>query len=150
MLSLAMPEGLERLGALLDEVAERQRQDFGQLDSEAKADGSLITACHRWSDATLVLMLDLTLPAVAGTFVGVWGLAQAYSRALGKVMGGGLLDAARWLLPDAPAHAAYGLVLLLEAAIAVLALVLLSRVSLKQFRADTASNLDRVLAAELG
>lgn len=54
MLSLAMPEGLERLGALLDEVAERQRQDFGQLDSEAKADGSLITACDRWSDATLV------------------------------------------------------------------------------------------------
>ena len=102
------------------------------------------------TNATLVLMLDLTLPAVAGTFVGVWGLAQAYSRALGKVMGGGLLDAARWLLPDAPAHAAYGLVLLFEAAIAVLALVLLSRVSLKQFRADTASNLDRVLAAELG
>ncbi|MGA0338779.1 MAG: inositol monophosphatase family protein, partial [Vulcanococcus sp.] len=54
MLSLAMPEGLEQLGLLLDQVAERQRQDFGQLDSEAKADGSLITACDRWSDATLV------------------------------------------------------------------------------------------------
>jgi BCD family chlorophyll transporter-like MFS transporter len=102
------------------------------------------------TNATLVLMLDLTLPAVAGTFVGVWGLAQAYSRALGKVMGGGLLDAARWVLPEAPAHVAYGLVLLFEASIAVLALVLLSRVSLKQFRADTAGNLDRVLAAELG
>ena len=44
MLSLAMPEGLEQLGLLLDHVAVRQRQDFGQLDSEAKADGSLITA----------------------------------------------------------------------------------------------------------
>ena len=54
------------------------------------------------------------------------------------------------MLPDAPAHVAYGLVLLFEASIAVLALVLLSRVSLKQFRADTAGNLDRVLAAELG
>lgn len=53
-LSLPMPAGLDALGALLDQVAERQRQDFGQLDSEAKADGSLITACDRWSDATLV------------------------------------------------------------------------------------------------
>ncbi|MFZ9952639.1 MAG: inositol monophosphatase family protein [Vulcanococcus sp.] len=52
--TLAMPEGLEALGELLDQVAERQRQDFGQLDSEAKADGSLITACDRWSDAVLV------------------------------------------------------------------------------------------------
>ncbi len=49
-----MPPGLEPLGALLDQVADRQRQDFGQLDSEAKADGSLITACDRWSDAALV------------------------------------------------------------------------------------------------
>ena len=52
--SIQMPQGLEQLGLLLDRVAERQRQDFGQLDSEAKADGSLITACDRWSDATLV------------------------------------------------------------------------------------------------
>jgi hypothetical protein len=38
----------------------------------------------------------------------------------------------------------------LEAAVAVLALVLLSKVSLKQFKADTSTGLDRVLAAELG
>jgi myo-inositol-1(or 4)-monophosphatase len=49
-----MPHGLDALGLLLDRVAERQRADFGQLDSEAKADGSLITACDRWSDAALV------------------------------------------------------------------------------------------------
>ena len=52
--AIRMPAGLDALGALLDRVAERQRQDFGQLDSEAKADGSLITACDRWSDAALV------------------------------------------------------------------------------------------------
>jgi myo-inositol-1(or 4)-monophosphatase len=51
---IRMPEGLDALGLLLDRVAERQRADFGQLDSEAKADGSLITACDRWSDAALV------------------------------------------------------------------------------------------------
>lgn len=48
--------------ALLDRVADRQRQDFGQLDSEAKADGSLITACDRWSDATLVEGLSQIFP----------------------------------------------------------------------------------------
>jgi myo-inositol-1(or 4)-monophosphatase len=58
----SMPPGLEALGELLDLVAERQRQDFGQLDFEAKADGSLITDCDRWSDATLVEGLDRLYP----------------------------------------------------------------------------------------
>jgi myo-inositol-1(or 4)-monophosphatase len=58
----ALPAGLERLEALIDQVAERQREDFGQLDSEAKADGSLITACDRWSDATLVAGLAELYP----------------------------------------------------------------------------------------
>ena len=53
---------LERLNALIDRVAERQRLDFGQLDSESKADGSLITACDRWSDATLVAGLAALFP----------------------------------------------------------------------------------------
>jgi myo-inositol-1(or 4)-monophosphatase len=60
--SLPMPPGLDALGALLDRVAERQRSDFGQLDSEAKADGSLITACDRWSDITLVEGLSTLYP----------------------------------------------------------------------------------------
>ena len=42
------------LMALLDRVGERQRRDFGHMVSDVKADGSLITACDRWSDATLV------------------------------------------------------------------------------------------------
>jgi len=102
------------------------------------------------TNATLVLMLDLTLPEVAGTFVGVWGLAQAYSRAAGKVLGGGMLDLARWLISSENPFFAYGAVFLVEAAIAVLALVLLNRVNLHQFREDTGRSLDRVLAVELG
>jgi myo-inositol-1(or 4)-monophosphatase len=51
-----------RLSALLDAVGERQRQDFGHVASEAKADGSLITSCDRWSDATLVEGLDALYP----------------------------------------------------------------------------------------
>ncbi|QEY32935.1 inositol phosphatase [Synechococcus sp. RSCCF101] len=42
------------LHALLDRVGDRQRQDFGHLVSEVKPDGTLITACDRWSDQTLV------------------------------------------------------------------------------------------------
>ena len=102
------------------------------------------------TNATLVLMLDLTLPQVAGTFVGVWGLAQAYSRAAGKLLGGGLLDLARGLHPAGGPLSAFAAVLLVEAAIAALALVLLSRVNLRQFREDTGRSLDRVLAVELG
>lgn len=43
-----------RLDSLVDRVAARQRADFGHMASDVKADGSLITACDRWSDAALV------------------------------------------------------------------------------------------------
>ena len=66
------------------------------------------------------------------------------------MLGGGLLDLARSLSPDGGPFPAYAAVFLVEAAISVLALVLLSRVNLHQFRDDTGRSLDRVLAAELG
>jgi myo-inositol-1(or 4)-monophosphatase len=50
-----MPPQLDSgLQHLIDAVAERQRQDFGHVTYASKADGSLITACDRWSDDTLV------------------------------------------------------------------------------------------------
>ncbi|MBM5809908.1 MAG: BCD family MFS transporter, partial [Cyanobacteria bacterium M_surface_9_m1_291] len=106
------------------------------------------------TNSALVLMLDLTLPQAAGTFVGVWGLAQALSRALGKVFGGGLLDLGRalqeqWALGSGPLPA-FVLVLLVEIAVAALALVLLARLNLHQFREDTSQSLSKVLALELG
>jgi myo-inositol-1(or 4)-monophosphatase len=51
------------LEALIDRVAERQRQDFGQMASSLKPDGSLITSCDRWSDSTLVEGLTGLFPA---------------------------------------------------------------------------------------
>ena len=106
------------------------------------------------TNSALVLMLDLTLPEAAGTFVGVWGLAQAMSRALGKVIGGGLLDLGRWLAGllgmDGSAFPAYALVLGVEVLVALGALVALSRVNLRQFREDTGRSLTRVLSLELG
>jgi BCD family chlorophyll transporter-like MFS transporter len=97
-------------------------------------------------------MLDLTLPEVAGTFVGVWGLAQALSRALGKVIGGGLLDLGRVLSGAGgsaeAAYPAFALVLAVEFFVALAALVLLERVNVHQFREDTGRSLQQVLMAE--
>ena len=50
------------LAGLLDQVGERQRQDFGHMASDLKADGTLITACDRWSDQTLVAGLNQLYP----------------------------------------------------------------------------------------
>ena len=51
-----------RLDALIERVAERQRSDFGHMASDLKADGSLITACDRWSDEALVRGLSELYP----------------------------------------------------------------------------------------
>ncbi|MFO8237763.1 MAG: inositol monophosphatase family protein, partial [Prochlorococcaceae cyanobacterium] len=50
------------LASLLDRVGERQRHDFGHVVSDLKPDGSLITACDRWSDAELVEGLSALFP----------------------------------------------------------------------------------------
>ena len=104
------------------------------------------------TNSALCLMLDLTLPEAAGTFVGVWGLAQALSRALGKVLGGGLFDLGQALpLPFGPGpYPAFALVLLVELFITLGALVLLERVNVHRFRQDTGRSLERVLALEIG
>jgi BCD family chlorophyll transporter-like MFS transporter len=102
------------------------------------------------TNGALCLMLDLTLPEVAATFVGVWGLAQALSRAVGKVAGGALLDLGRGLLPGQGPFGPYALVLLVEVFVALGALVLLERVDLQQFRQDTGRRLANVLSLELG
>ncbi|MEB3354543.1 MAG: BCD family MFS transporter [Cyanobacteriota bacterium] len=106
------------------------------------------------TNSALVLMLDLTLPQAAGTFVGVWGLAQALSRAMGKVLGGGLLDLGRAIgdrvgMVNQPLPA-YALVLGVEVIVTLAALVALGRVNLRQFREDTGRSLSKVLALEIG
>ena len=103
------------------------------------------------TNSALCLMLDLTLPQAAGTFVGVWGLAQALARAIGKVFGGGLYDVGRLVLPaQSSGYPAFALVLLVELLVALLALVLLERVNVRQFREDTGRSLEKVMALELG
>ncbi len=49
---------LNALNALLDNVSNRQREDFGNINSQIKPDGTLITSCDRWSDKTIVKELS--------------------------------------------------------------------------------------------
>ena len=102
------------------------------------------------TNSALCLMLDLTLPQAAGAFVGVWGLAQALSRALGKLIGGGLFDLGRSLPFGSGPYPAYALVFTVELMVALAALLLLSRVNVRQFREDTGHSLEKVLSMELG
>jgi myo-inositol-1(or 4)-monophosphatase len=63
MIKVPTPPRLDpALSELIDRVAERQRVDFGHMVSDVKADGSLITACDRWSDATLAEGLAALYP----------------------------------------------------------------------------------------
>lgn len=53
---MAEPLSSQQLNAvhqLLDRVAERQRQDFGNIVCDLKPDGTLITTCDRWSDEAI-------------------------------------------------------------------------------------------------
>jgi myo-inositol-1(or 4)-monophosphatase len=47
---------------LVDEVGKRQLQDFGQINSDIKPDGTLITECDRWSDKKIVQGLSQIAP----------------------------------------------------------------------------------------
>ncbi len=49
---------LKSIHHLVDEVGKRQLQDFGQINSDIKPDGTLITECDRWSDKKIVEGLD--------------------------------------------------------------------------------------------
>jgi BCD family chlorophyll transporter-like MFS transporter len=102
------------------------------------------------TNSALCLMLDLTLPEAAGTFVGVWGLAQAMARAMGKLLGGGLFDLGHWLPFGSGPFPAYGLVFGVELLVAALALLVLRRVNIRQFREDTGRGLTKIMAMELG
>ncbi len=93
----------------------------------------------------LSLMLDLTIAETAGTFIGAWGLAQTLARAVATVAGGTVLDLGNQLFPSSSVLA-YGLVFFVQAIGMVVAVVLLSRVNVAEFK-ETA---ERAIAAVIG
>jgi BCD family chlorophyll transporter-like MFS transporter len=83
----------------------------------------------------ITLMLDLTAAETAGTFIGAWGLAQALSRGISNVAGGALLDLGKQLTSQLVL--AYGLVFVMQGVAMVVAIRLLRRVNVQEFRATS-------------
>jgi MFS transporter, BCD family, chlorophyll transporter len=94
--------------------------------------------------SALTLMLDLTLPATAGTFIGAWGLSQALAKGIATILGGTLLDTGKKIfgvvdtvntnVVSNELVLAYGLVFVLQAAMMLIAIQLLGRVNINEFK----------------
>ena len=101
------------------------------------------------TNASLTLMLGLTSPLMAGTFIGVWGLAQAYARGLATISGGALLSAFGELTGSQNSFQAYAGVFVVQACGLLLAGALLLRVNTNLFQSKVEQALSSVLASEL-
>ncbi len=106
----------------------------------------------------IVLMLDLTVAETAGTFIGAWGLAQAMARGSATVLGGGVLDLGRAIFASSGETAgvgqlqavlAFGLVFILQAIGMLVAILLLSRVDIKEFQANAKAAITAALQSEM-
>ncbi|MDX2213242.1 MAG: BCD family MFS transporter [Oculatellaceae cyanobacterium bins.114] len=99
------------------------------------------------TNGAVSLMLDLTAAETAGTFVGAWGLAQALSQATATVAGGALLDLGRNVF-QSPLPA-FSLVFACQAVGMLIAVWLLSRVDVQEFRTRASKAIAAVLEAEM-
>jgi len=87
-----------------------------------------------WNVGTLGLMMDMSPSGRAGTFLGFWTLVVTLARGIG-VAGGGILRDVFLSLTGAHSSA-YGLVFTIGAVGLGIAIFMLSRVHVKEFKAD--------------
>ena len=99
------------------------------------------------TSGALSLMLDLTAAEAAGTFIGAWGLSQAIARGLATLSGGIVLDIGKKIFSTSTY--AYSFVFVCEAAIMIIAVSLLSRVNVQEFRTDAKKAIATVFANEI-
>jgi BCD family chlorophyll transporter-like MFS transporter len=93
------------------------------------------------------LMLDLTAAETAGTFIGAWGLSQAMARGLATVLGGAVLNLGKTLF-SAPVFA-YGLVFILQALGFALAILLLTKVNVREFQENAKKAISMIMQDSL-
>ncbi len=96
---------------------------------------------------SISLMLDLTVAESAGTFIGAWGLGQAMARGIAVVTGGAVLDLGKSLFINPVL--AYGLVFTLQVLGMLVAVWVLGRVNVTEFRTNKNLNIASVLEVEL-
>jgi BCD family chlorophyll transporter-like MFS transporter len=93
------------------------------------------------------LMLDLTAAETAGTFIGAWGLSQAMARGLATVLGGAVLNVGKMAF-NVPVLA-YGTVFVMQALGLILAVWLLGRVNVKEFRENAQAAIAQIMQGDL-
>ena len=106
---------------------------------------------------SILLMLDLTVAEVAGTFIGAWGLAQAIARGTATVLGGSLLSLGKSILeyfaigpvPDNQLLPAYGLVFGTQAVGMLIAVAIVSRVNIREFQTTAKSAIATALESDM-
>jgi len=99
--------------------------------------------------ANLSLMFDLTLPGYVGLFIGAWGFSNALSRLVGSVLGGIVRDIVTQVTGQA--LSGYLVVFAIEAGLLLVAVFMLKRISLSDFRQqadDEPSLLEKVALAD--
>jgi BCD family chlorophyll transporter-like MFS transporter len=98
--------------------------------------------------SNLSLMLDMTTEGSVGLFIGAWGMANAFSRLLGSVMGGALRDTVSQAAGDP--LAGYLVVFSIMALMLLTSLRMLRRISVGDFRqrAEHLSVVDRAALVE--
>jgi len=99
------------------------------------------------TSGALSLMLDLTAAETAGTFIGAWGLSQAIARGVATLSGGIVLDIGKQIF-NIPIYA-YSFVFVCEAVVMIIAVTLLSRVNVQEFRTDAKQAIATVFANEI-
>jgi BCD family chlorophyll transporter-like MFS transporter len=99
------------------------------------------------TSGALSLMLDLTAAETAGTFIGAWGLSQAIARGIATLSGGIVLDIGKKIF-GIPLYA-YSFVFVCEAVVMIIAVSLLSRVNVQEFRTDAKQAIAAVFANEI-
>src|SRR5690606_10647033 len=86
-----------------------------------------------WNIGTLGLMMDMSPAGRAGTFLGVWSLVVTFGRGLGVSSGGIIRDIGLQLTGNL--QVAYGAVFVLEVVGLLVALWMLRRVRVDEFKA---------------
>ena len=92
------------------------------------------------------MMLDLTVPETAGTFIGAWGLSQALAKGLATVFGGGALELGKFFAPNLTL--AYGFVFSFQALAMIIAVKLLDRVNVREFQTTAKDAVKAVISAD--
>ncbi|MDX2127992.1 MAG: BCD family MFS transporter [Chloroherpetonaceae bacterium] len=93
---------------------------------------------------SLTMMMNMTTSQNAGFFMGLWGMAQAAANFLANAFGGAVRDVALWLTGNQ--FIGYSTAFAIEVVALVMAIKILSTVSVEEFKKRTSEVLSEVIS----